>query len=103
MHNLLNQSKHDESEPRLALQIRNQEQKRSGRRTERGFSQPCAKIRTRMRKFAPGCENSHQGAKICTRVQNLCHAKCSLSSFVDFLIFFSLFPLLPSLHDGTLP
>ena len=50
MPNLLNQPKHDESEPRLALQIRNQEQKRRRRRAEQ----------------EPDQEFSHRGAKICT-------------------------------------
>ena len=57
MPNLLNQSKHDESEPRLALQIRNQEQKRREEEQNEVF-------RILVQKFALGCENSHQGAKI---------------------------------------
>ena len=55
MPNLLNQSKHDESEPRLALQIRNQEQKRS----KRGVEGEQNTFRNPVRKFAPGCEISH--------------------------------------------
>ena len=77
MPNLLNQSKHDESEPRLALQIRNQEQKRSirgvGRRTEQGFS--------------------HQDANFGTSAK-LMRAKFSLSPFCclfDFVFSFSHF------------
>ena len=74
MPNLLNQSKHHESKPRLALQIRNQEQKKN-----------------RTRFFTSLCENSHQGAKIRTGAK-LMIAKFSLSPFVDFLILFSPFP-----------
>ena len=89
MPNLLNQSKQNESEPRLALQIRNQKQKSSRRRT-----------RTRI--FAQGCENSHQGVKFRTGANFRTSAKwlCenfSLLAFVDFFIFvlsFSTFALL---------
>ena len=53
MPNLLNQSKHEEFEPKLALQIRNQEQSRSRREAEEEWK------KNRTRNFAPGCENSH--------------------------------------------
>ena len=56
MPNMLNQPKHEESEPKLALEIRNQEQKRSRRGMEEEHNKKIlhqdAKIRTRVRNFA---------------------------------------------------
>ena len=61
MLNLLNQLKHDESKPRLALQIRNQEHKRSRKGVDEEQNEV---FRIPVRKFAPRCKNSHQGAKL---------------------------------------
>ena len=92
MPNLLNQSKHDESEPRLALQIRNQEQKRSRRGVDEEHNEV---FRIPVRKFAPGCEKIRTSAKLMMR-------NVLSPLFVDFFILFSPFPLLPSLFNDFL-
>ena len=80
MPNMLNQPKHEESKPKLALQIRNQEQKRSRRRMEEEQKK----------------KNSHQDAKIRT-VRNCWLVRIvSLPFFdvFDFIFSFSTFALL---------